>query len=395
MSLSYSTRPNRGSSWYYHDKPQHPALQPPESSPISTLPDELWTEILSYLAWDEVLILRPVSRRFARLGLSPELHRNLTIHLPFVPKVLPQLLPHVRHLQIELLFLQEYARRPGEWAWCNSSSHLSSILQTVPDDGLLSLGMPGASEAIQWDVVGPELARIGGRLEKLNLRYSGLGGSLWVSQWGAVVGSRGRGLRELDLTGTPIISLPDLDGLQHLTKLVLQSCCMLSRRRLAELLAYLPQSLEYLDISYLRQVTQNDLYNMQVSPSLKVVKLIGIDHLTRSDVRALQQHWSEQCLPTLEYDGCLSSSPESVGPRTPTMSMGLLTPPPSPPRDWYAGGVDIGGSSEVTKSRRQRKVSIVHSALLESDDEAGYRQFIGEVASGVQLQGHNGDIVVI
>jgi hypothetical protein len=33
-------------------------------------------------------------------------------------------------------------------------------------------------------------------------------------------------------------------------------------------------------------------------------------------------------------------------------------------------------------SRSSSRINIVHSAILESEDEAGYRQFIGEVAGG-------------
>jgi hypothetical protein len=39
-------------------------------------------------------------------------------------------------------------------------------------------------------------------------------------------------------------------------------------------------------------------------------------------------------------------------------------------------GIHKNGSPEDTS------INIVHSAILESEDEAGYRQFIGEVAGG-------------
>lgn len=338
------------------------------------LPDELWTEVLSHLEYPDIIALRPVSHRFAALAMAPQLHRSMSVQLPFVPKVLPKLLPHVRHLHLELHCLTDFARRPGEWAWCSPALDLATILQSIPDNGLVSLSLPAASHAIQWDVVAPELARIGGRLEYLRIPLSGLAGRLWLTQWGSYIGSQGRGLRELDLTGTPITSLPHLDNLQHLQKLVLNCCFMLPRRVLAAFMANLPPSLEYLDISYLRQVTLDDLYALRVSPHLKTVKLVGIDHLTRADVRALQEHWSQGC-PGLDYGDDWLSSPESTGLRTPT-----VTPPSSPPRECTSS---LPGEAYLTP--KTEKVSIVHSAMLETDDEAGYRQFIGEVVNGVRV----------
>lgn len=470
----------------------NPLLHPPPAGqcPIARLPDELWLEVLQYLEWEEVLAIRPVSRRVAALALSPPLHRSLTLfHLPLspLPPVLRErVLPLVRHLALHFApSPPEWHRRPGRGPHsANSGAHpgtaLLSLLQAIPADRLLSLSIPCSSTFMAWDQLAPELKRIGGTLERLNFRRAGLGGHAWA-EWMRCIGVNGRGLRELDLGTNAITTLPSDMPWSHLEHLSLHSCYLLPKDKLASFLAALPPSLHTLDLTGLQQLSLDALYAMRVTMDeertpLSTVKLVGIDHLTRADVRDLERHWevqrrgsSESCAPpypipstytfsspTSAYTPSLGSSlgsslrsTSSLGlspgmPQTPGSPDAdtdtLYTPPPSPPLSPTPGSSDTTwrfaamGAAVATPSPIKQlrptfgfntrtppaaataaaaagpavfggqvglgldllapltpppapaaaagKVTIVHSALLESDDEAGYRQFIGEVVDG-------------
>lgn len=491
-SSSYTSTPSCGvpsgfSSYRYTSRSYGYTPEPPlnGSSPISLLPDEIWLEILKFMDWQDLLLLRRVDSRLAELALSPGLHRSLTLtSLP--PVSLPQLLiryllPPVQHLHLHLLpFPSVSSRRPTDT--------ILALLDAIPPDQLRSLSLPFSAPYLTSNDLGRILGRIGGRLEKLDLKGSGIAGKAYL-EWIVAVGGQGRGLKELDLGFTNITELPtmplsfksptidlgrpftpppeeiDLDTgpsspFRNLTHLSLASCTSLSPSTVYTFLTNLPPTLCSLDISRLEQTSFQALYNLQITyrnplgelvpTALKEIKVIGIDHLTRLDIRRLKHHWESQrrgctCFPSLGVDIPSPRARVWGEPRTPEMELHLPSPPWTPPSSapsssssraaWSSGGSGFcsGSSSKLQEATRPTSpeirtpgssyddttriyhafldlptsikdqatgetppsgqgeeeemlervnISILHSAILESEDEAGYRQFIGEVAGG-------------
>ena len=471
-----------------------PCPPPPQDGHciIDSLPDEIICNVLSFLDWNEVLQLRPVSRRWSDLALSPSLHQSISLlslpPLP-LPSSLSKILRNIGHLHLHLFPYP--AVTPGS---PHPTTALLTLLEAIPPDQLVSLSLPFSAPYLPGPDLGLILQRIGGRLECLDLRGSGLVGSKWT-EWIRHVGSKGRGLKSLDLSFTSISTLPGcpapasparpfrnpltlrtatpmsqsrsvgssahtppeeaVDPFRNLKYLSLSSCAYLSEQVLDTFLANLPVSIEQLDISRLEVVSFEALWHLRVleregetsqdswrtlpwnnSPpdptNLSEVKVVGIDHLTRLDIRRLKSHWESQRQACYPSDPCSpvpiplmgwktpitpqsrsappsppatpsppsrretmglssSTSHESLGYPTPpddhpfvsrpSHSNGLPTPPPDSPRK--QGAEDDMDVDVVGGENRRTEINIVHSAILESEDVDGYRRFIGEVAGGV------------
>lgn len=433
-----------GLNTYRYRRRPFESLPPPDgSSPIAQLPDELWLEILKHLGWSELLAIRSVDRRLANLAISSSLHHTLSFStlppLPLPPLLTEHLLPAVRHLHFHLF------PYPAP-----NSSHptaaLFALLNAIPPGQLRTLSLPFSSPYIPSSELGELLPRVGGKLEKLDLRGSGVSGRRWTD-WLRDIGRDGRGLQDIDLGFTIISSLPlsqgkegEIDPFRNLRQLSLASCTHLPASVLTTFLANLPPTITSLDLSRLEQIPFSALWALRVThrltpddqptpTALTNIKLVGIDHLTRTDIRRLKRHWESQrrsCTglapvsdsvktrrvwgePSTSTSASMLSRGLLTPPRTPTRSvsplgdgvssasnrlqemtggdagnapdhpfaLGLLTPPPSvspPPR-----------KAAAIESPDKIAINITHSAILESEDEAGYRQFIGEVAGAVIL----------
>ncbi|CAD6577828.1 MAG: hypothetical protein TREMPRED_002046 [Tremellales sp. Tagirdzhanova-0007] len=426
------------------------------SCPLDLLPDEIFLTILSHFEWDELLILRTVNRRLSELALSPALHHSLTLlSLPSspLPTVLADhILPATRDLHLHLFPYPAASR----------SSHPSPMLlwffQFISPDQLRSLSLPFSAPYLSMTEMG-EISRIGGKLEQLDLRGSGLTGADW-DIWLENVGVTGRGLKELNLGFTGISSLP-LERDHHpptsdptsgipqtpyqphlfrsLSFLSLASCASISSSVLTSFLATLPPTLERLDLSRLDQITFPALWSMRVTElsdgqsekpivttALREIKVVGVDHLTRRDIRKLKRHWEDQrraCFPQPVVAPISVQArrvwgvPRTPEHRTPPTKVIPLSPPDTPvtqerPVDslvrhpFYLNipsfnmmanfGVPTPPPSQRSSPSHDTDcdvkpdpitINIIHSAILESEDEAGYRQFIGEVAGGMVAVG--------
>lgn len=410
--------------------------------PLDLLPDEIILSILSYLDWDELLSIRSVDRRISELALSPALYHTLTL-LSLPPSPLPSvlashILPATRHLHLHLF------PYPSPNRSIHPSSVLLSLLNALPPDQLLSLSLPFSAPYLPMSEMS-EIARIDGKIEQLDLRGSGLVGPKWGG-WLKNVGTSGRGLRELDLGFTSISALPmensrpptpdpldrsptPLHPFRSLVSLSLASCSSLPASVLADFLATLPPTLQRIDLSRLDQITFPALWDMRVTTTtededrdaitptaLKEIKVVGIDHLTRLDVRRLKRHWVDQrraCfLRPIAATIQIPAKRVWGVPRTPEMQTVPLSPPDTPvvpskqsrlevglpfyPRSSSRTEIHFGLPTPPSSQRSspthhaesaasevdQVSINVIHSAILESEDEAGYRQFIGEVAGG-------------
>ena len=258
-------------------------------------------------------------------------------------------------------------------------------------------------------------------------------------------------------TGGEKEAVPSIDAFRNLQELSLSSCAYLSEEVLEAFLGALPPSLKRLDVSRLEAITFEALWNMRVvttngersgptyptgqsgpgswlipsdagnATSLIDIKVVGIDHLTRLDIRRLKLHWESQrrgCLPVMAFTP-IRPIPRAAWktPKTPPMSSQPLSPPatPSPPGNpGKATLMDMGSQSPLSDhpflphhglptpppdttndiSLENIVINIVHSAILESEDVDGYRRFIGEVAGGVvptqwvaQAHGHGVNVL--
>ena len=405
---SHGSTSGSGFHSYRYTPRHHEASIPPPSgsSPISDLPDELWLEILKFMDWEQLLKLRLVNRRMDSLTSSASLHRSLTL-ITLPPTPLPtymtrDLLPPVQHLHLHLF----------PYPSASSSNHpsiaINALIEVIPPDQLLSLSLPFSAPYLSSTDLVEILEKVGGKLEKLDLRGSGIAGKSWIKSV-ENVGKVGRGLKELDLGFTNITELPSLEtknkdkdtgsqlrlptpppedlsaqrksapksisisSFESLTTLSLASCTSISPSSMLTFLRNLPSSLITLDISRLEQTSFEALWGMKVTyrtplgelrpTALKEVKVVGIDHLTRLDIRRLKRHWESQrracdCFPPLEdirqptptrqkVWGEPSSSSSSLSSTRP-VTESIWTPPQTPfglRRDSLSPTSSIGPSS--------------------------------------------------
>ena len=423
---------------------------------MTELPDELVLEIFKYLDWKQLLPLQLVCLRFNTLAQSGSLNHHLTLTTlpPFpLPGSLVRILPNIKHLHLHLL--------PYPSTSSSATKTITALFDSIRPDQLLSLSLPFSAPYLSGAELGKVISRIGGKLEKLDLRGSGLAGKGWLD-WIGNVGKYGKGLRELDVGFTNITDLPSLplstptsspeidspasmvvSPFRNLRSLSLASCTSLSPSSIYTFLAALPVTLEILDISRLEQTSYEALKGMNANTNLREIKVVGIDHLTRLDIRRLKFHWESQrqiSSPEIESEvrvwgeprtpnlnaifnppmtpeslPRLSSSPDSTssGPSSlgstssrlyESTSPRLLTPD-NPANELprldigrthpfladlntqsghYSPVMPCSDHFDYQKVEKQDDISIniIHSAILESEDEAGYRQFIGEVAGG-------------
>ncbi|WVR04269.1 hypothetical protein IAU60_001269 [Kwoniella sp. DSM 27419] len=488
------------------------------SCPFSDLPTEIVLNVLSYLELDQLLSVRLVSRRLGQLALSPGLHRQLTLSslptLPLPPILTEVILPSARSVELHLfpypLRAPRCAGQPdtipslgtdlrtGRRRRVNLDTDLGAgppiahpldLLCHVRLDQLTALSLPFSAAYLPSATLVTLLGKLGPLITKLDLRGSGLAGSSWTDRVHQLTG-----LRELDLGFTGITALPRPDQLKRLRVLNIASCSSLSAWSLASFICHLPGSVRYLDLSRLDQIPFEALWNLRVvqrasdcavvedeglgrcrPTQLEEVKVVGIDHLTRRDVRSLKKRWEDQrgdCAgfgvsrhkerDTRELDSVDSWSRHTMAgtkpidvPHTPRQGMwqydldmgssdlgspgsslsaspaspSSLQTPATPPHLAISSLVGTTATRKVelphhhaflhalsmgedgvwdgarlssghllpatsihnryTKQERYPTtmegkvgINIVHSAILESEDEDGYRRFIGEIAGG-------------
>ncbi|KAL1408139.1 hypothetical protein Q8F55_004942 [Vanrija albida] len=385
----------------------------PSPGPITRLPPELWLAVLSHLETEHILPLRLVNRQLSTLALTPCLHRRIDLSSPhYLTPALRQILPHARHLAVHLSVVPmgwgapaASQARPSSARGlpplrCSSPHPATPLRVLLPlvSPHLRSLSLQHAT--ILWPKLAAELARFTS-LHTLDLKAAGVMSSTCAL-------ALPESLRHLDLSHNAITSLPHLP---HLESLSLAGCFTLPAAEIARILAHLPDSVHTLDLSLLQQVQVAALMALRVvrddggRTALRCIKLEGIDHLTRADVRALQTHWAER------RKGRLAAPPAPLQ---------LHTPPPSPPSSvqWVSPDIVWIAPSSVPPTRwlahatprrlpptapttppdsakrphDDNHIHVVHTALLESDDEAGYRQFIGEVVGGTLGHGFSGAV---
>ncbi|WRT65205.1 uncharacterized protein IL334_002148 [Kwoniella shivajii] len=475
------------------------------SSPFSSLPTEIILIILSQLDLMTLLSLRSVSNRSNGLVLTPALHRELTLH--HIPVPLPTLLkenilPSIRklnlhvfpyptispRLDISLVHGNRYGYGYGFGSGFglggkrkkiqienntkvdHPSLALLELLKYVRLDELLELNIPFSSAYLPSEEVDLLLRKLGNNIRKLDLRASSLIDQEDVSEGIENPFKKFINLKELDIGFTTIRTLPLPHMFDNLEKLSLSSCSTLSEESLSKFLLEIPVSIRYLDLSRLDQIPFSSLWNLKVihqiegeercvPTDLEEVKVVGIDHLTRRDVRSLKQWWETQrrdCIrlsfveeremevnevdwrkrdprtpelvrPSLSTsEGRLSSSSSSQSSISSSSWDEIRTPPEfspmrfrtspsmvsrkfnlpnqhislqslsSSPSPHNLSQTPYTAPSNITSSRGRGRcknedeenehqnisINIVHSAILESEDEDGYRRFIGEVVGG-------------
>lgn len=219
------------------------------------------------------------------------------------------------------------------------------------------------------------------------------------------------------------------------TRLSLSYCLNLSNRTLSRFLRDLPSSVRHLELAGLEQLSMTTLMNLRVTRSilsggendedcstglvsdLRSVDLTGIDWITRRDVALIQAHWSEtrlETIPRLNRSGAMEMDtnhqlvnevssmvlPTPIPLVSATLQNGLYTPPvsPEPPRSilktQMARSVDLNSAWNKKartvlsvdthgpdwKERDEWQIEILSSAVLDSDDEEGYRRYIRQIA---------------
>ncbi|WWC87345.1 uncharacterized protein L201_002234 [Kwoniella dendrophila CBS 6074] len=460
-------------------------------SPITKLPAEILLSILSYLELDDLLSMTRVSKNLHQLCLSPALHRRL--NLKNIPEKISNtlrthILPAVRELTVSLnvfphhhyyrysedsstLFTPSnhirYKKKishKGNYAVsrlldCNhkelEESILAPILEFIKLDQVVELNIPFSSSYLSFQELQGILYKLNsGIIQRLNLKGSSLSGEQWIK----TLRNRFDNLIELDLSYTEITSLHCLKTTTKLKKLSISSCNSISTDLLSDFLKYhLPISVEELDLSRLDQIPLNDLMNLRVvyqvindqgemefrPAKMKQVKLIGIDHLTKKDIRKLKRNWEKQrndctmgTITKLKADLIDWTNREAKTPNSESYHRSLLSTPsfstifsrisdnlytpytPNsttspiitplindrkiilPTQHTFLQSLSSSSSNNLdlssvdnspnhaTQNREQNceedavSIEIIHSAILESDDEDGYRKFIGAVVGG-------------
>lgn len=356
----------------------HPSRVPshcPRAS-WSTLAPELQLHVLSFLPYPELVALSAVSHSVRSLVLTPALHRTLRVELPVRrPGLLLRMLPHVRHLTIR-------QRTQFSFRFLLPSGPSSPSGDSTDSRD----GMRGGDETQQGDM---EIGRIWGGLGRTGRQAPSA--SLATHQEVVRYLSKCASLKILDMSGVRLA----WSGVWPLLKPPLRQ---LTARGCGICAPTLPSSIEVFDAAFnsivcldtlggekLRRVdlawnnclTFEDLATIS-SPELEWVNLRGIDAITREDVRRLERRWNGLKDTDIELDagwgwGREVTPPPGLmsPPHTPDSSMDS-EPKTPPPRQWMP----------PTPQSPQSPVKIMHTALLESDDEQGYRQFIHQVTSG-------------
>ncbi|WWD21900.1 hypothetical protein CI109_106388 [Kwoniella shandongensis] len=467
-STSSTSSSSSSSSLHYlarYRKVYQPLPPSDGSSPLLSLPDEILLSIFSWLDFEDLLNLRLVSPRLGEVALSGSLHRTLTLTtLPStrtrpdgngegeLPSLLRRILPSVRELHLHLF---PYPLLNPSIRTQNPSTTILQLLRHIPTNQLRSLSLPFSAPYLPSTDLEDVLRTIGNGIRKLDLRGSALSGN---GSWIEII-SRMKDLREIDIGFTNITSFPLASQLGKLEQISLASCPSLSEKTLRTFLRGLPTSVRRLDLSRLDQIPFEALWEMKVVSihgdddeeegggsvtGLEEVRVVGIDHLTRRDIRGLKKHWEDQRRAVLsdkisdrttkQRECAIARIEVEKRPSTPPSqsqsryAYGLLSPPLTPGSETistssHSGGVgrspytpatSISSSLSTSPPISHRhpvlssltgiptplssgrsaeaeveedvedtvRVNIVHSAILESEDEDGYRRFIGEVVGG-------------
>lgn len=334
----------------------------------SSLAPELQLHVLSFLPYPELVTLSAVSHSVRSLVLTPALHRTLRVELPVRrPGLLLRMLPHARHLTIRqrTQFSFRFLLPSGAFSPSDSDSHGSR--DSDHDIGRIWGGLgrsgrqaPSASLAVHQEVV-----RYLSKCQALEvLDMSGVR-LAWSGVWPLLKPP----LRQLTARGCGICA-PTLPSSLEVLDAAFNSIVCLDTMG--------GEKLRRVDLAWNNCLTFEDLAMIR-SPELEWVNLRGIDALTREDVRRLERKWNGlKDGAEIELDSGWGRGREVTPPP------GLMSPPHTPdgsmdsepktppPRQWMP----------PSPQSPQSPVRIMHTALLESDDEQGYRQFIHQVTSG-------------
>ncbi|EJT49240.1 hypothetical protein A1Q2_07797 [Trichosporon asahii var. asahii CBS 8904] len=348
----------------------------------STLAPELQLHVLSFLPYPELVTLSAVSPSVRSLVLTPALHRTLRVELPVRrPGLLLRMLPHVRHLTIRqrTQFSFRFLLPSGPSSPSSDSSDSRDEMRDSEGsrEGDMEIGRiwgglgrtgrqaPSASLATHQEVV-----RYISKCEALEvLDMSGVR-LAWSGVWPLLKPP----LRQLTARGCGICA-PTLPSSMEVFDAAFNSIVCLDTLG--------AERLRRVDLAWNNCLTFEDLA-MISSRELEWVNLRGIDAITREDVRRLERRWNG-----LKDGAGIELDTEHRGrgrevtpppglispPHTPDSSMDTDTEPKTPPpqqRPWMPPSPQSPPSP----------VRIMHTALLESDDEQGYRQFIHQVTSG-------------
>lgn len=361
----------------------HPSRAPsltPRAS-WSTLAPELQLHVFSFLPYPDLVNLSAVSHSVRSLVLTPALHRSLRVELPVRrPGLLLRVLPHARRLTI---------RQRAQFSF-------RFTLPSGPPSPLGDEARDAGAQDSETEVVGRlwgGLGRTGRHAPSASLavhqevvRYLSACASLEVLDvsgvrlaWSGVWPLLRPGLRQLTARGCGICA-PALPASVEVLDAAFNSIVCLDTLGAPRL--------RRLDLAWNNCLTFEDLAMVR-SPELEWVNLRGIDAITREDVRRLERKWNA-LKDGAETDMAGSGDEDSEGSgatdwgREATPPPALMSPPHTPegsssapktppPRAQWAPPTPQSPSSPVR---------ILHNALLESDDEQGYRQFIRQVTSG-------------
>lgn len=350
----------------------------------SSLAPELQLHVLSFLPYSDLVNLSSVSQSVRTLVLTPALHRTLRVELPVRrPGLLLRVLPHARHLTIRqrtrFSFRFTVPSGPPSPSESNDGTpgdrnddyedgerrEAESVSRIWGGLGRTGRHAPSASLAVHQEVV--RYLAACASLETLDVSGVRLA---WSGVWPLLKPP----LRQLTARGCGICA-PTLPPTIEVLDVAFNSIVCLDTLG--------AEKLRRVDLAWNNCLTYEDLAMIQ-SPQLEWVNLRGIDSITREDVRRLERLWNGlKSGSEIELDVERESGVREW--RASTPPPGLLSPPHTP------DGVDDSGPKTPPPMRHwappspespPSHVRIMHTALLESDDEQGYRQFIHQVTSG-------------
>lgn len=357
----------------------HPSRAPSLSprAAWSTLAPELQLHVLSFLPYSDLVNLSAVSHSIRDLVLTPALHRSLRVDLPVRrPGLLLRLLPHARRLTIRqrAQFSFRFALPSGPPSPSGESADSRDASTHRHDDpagdrevgriwgGLGRTGRhaPSASLAVHQEVV--RYLAVCASLEVLDVSGVRLA---WSGVWPLLKPP----LRQLTARGCGICA-PTLPSSIEVLDAAFNSIVCLDTLG--------AEKLRRVDLAWNNCLTFEDLAMIR-SSELEWVNLRGIDAITREDVRRLERTWNGlKDGAEIELDGDWAQGRETTPPP------GLMSPPRTPegPRDDGPKTPPPRQWAPPSPQSPHSPVRILHTALLESDDEQGYRQFIRQVTSG-------------